>query len=290
MQSKFVLVTGSSSGLGREMSMQLSRDGYTVLAGVRNREDQLKVAADIPRSVPILLDLVQPGTWDDAVEKIAKICGDHGLAALVNNAGFSNFAPIEFTDEAEARAVFEVNFFAPFRLTQRLLPVLRRFGNSKAGRPKVVNIVSWAAIMPGPWNAFYYASKAALLALTEAQFYEFRQIGVDSIAILPGMMRTAFMEKSGKELERGIANLPWSGELVYGKSMRHIHKIAKSSASNPIVSDPRGVAVKVAEIVKRSRPKFRYLLGLDTKVVDFIVRLPFGVRYAMNRSVFQLSR
>jgi len=290
MKNRSILITGASSGLGKEMALRMAKQGFTVFAGVRKQADGELLKKEASGIRPLILDITSEQHINEAFVEIELQCGRQGLAALINNAGFSHFSPVEYSDEAEMRTLFEINFFAPFKLTQKFLPLLKRHYADSQSRSKVINIISWAAIMPGPWNAFYSASKAALLALSESQYYEFQKINVDSIAVLPGMMKTPFLDKSGKELDRGISLLPSQGKDIYGKYLEHIKKIADNAGNNPIVSDPRRIAKKIALIIKKKKPRFKYHLGTDTKVVNFIMRLPFKLRYRMNTSIFGLNK
>ena len=153
-------------------------------------------------SLPVIMDLRNGDQIAEAARLVDKQCGADGLSIIVNMAGYTFVSPFEFTEEKDARELFDVLLFGPAALTKALLPALKRSFARQGVRPKVMNIISWAAIDASPFVGFYSSAKAAFLRLSEAQFYEFQSIGVDAIAILPGLMKTPFVTvKAGSEIE-----------------------------------------------------------------------------------------
>ena len=123
---KLILITGASSGIGRATAQQLDAQGYMVLAGVRREADAESLRAEATHRLrTIILDVADPEHIKAARVAAEVLSGGRGLHALINNAGFNYNAAFEFTDEAKARSLMEVNFFGLYKLSQELIPLLR---------------------------------------------------------------------------------------------------------------------------------------------------------------------
>jgi short-subunit dehydrogenase len=200
------LVTGASSGIGDRLARRFSAGGFDLIL-VARREDRLRaLAEELSRAQGIRAhafpaDLADPEAPSSLVDWI----GEQGLEvdALVNNAGFGIHGPFAETDEAQERALIQVNVAAMVLLTKRLLPgmLARRQG-------WVLNVASTAAFVPGPYMATYYASKAFVLSFSEALAEEVAASGVTVTALCPGPTETGFADTahlSGSRLFRSGA-------------------------------------------------------------------------------------
>ena len=183
--ANWILVTGTSSGIGRAATFTLAENGYRILAAVRKQEDieSLLAEAGTRRVVgfvePIILDVTDAGQIAAAVDIVrAKIAAGGRLHAIINNAGAQWAGPIETMPLSEWRSQFDVTFFGPIALTQQLLPQLR------ASHGRVINVTSIGGIMPGPMIAAYQAAKAALEAVSDSMRIEFSPFGVHVSAIV----------------------------------------------------------------------------------------------------------
>jgi NAD(P)-dependent dehydrogenase (short-subunit alcohol dehydrogenase family) len=184
-----VIVTGASSGIGEHVARTLAARGWTVYAGVRSEAAAAELAAlGLPTLVPVTLDVTNPASRDAALAWVAADLAARGglpLVALVNNAGVSRHAVLEFEPEASARAVFEVNYWGALAMTRGALPALR------ASRGRVIQISSLSARMPGlPRLSSYASSKHALEAASDALRLELRPLGVAVAIVQPGYVRT----------------------------------------------------------------------------------------------------
>ena len=166
--ANWILVTGTSTGIGRAATFTLAENGYRVLAALRKQEDieSLLAEAGTRRVVgyePIILDVTDAGQIAAAVEIVrVGIAAGGRLHAIINNAGAQWAGPIETMPLAEWRSQFDVTFFGPIALTQQRLPQLR------ASRGRVINLTSVGGMMPGPMIAAYQAAKAALEAVSDS--------------------------------------------------------------------------------------------------------------------------
>lgn len=180
------LITGASSGIGREMALQLAARGYA-LTLVARREDRLRALAaevDVPCEI-ITADLSQP----DEVKRVYRAARGADLEVVVNNAGFGLFGPFAETDLTREIEMIQTNIVAVHILTKLFLRDFRR-----ADRGYILNVASSAGFMAGPLMATYYATKNYVLRLTQAIREELRREGsaVRVAALCPGPVDTEF--------------------------------------------------------------------------------------------------
>jgi NAD(P)-dependent dehydrogenase (short-subunit alcohol dehydrogenase family) len=139
---RYVLVTGSSTGIGKAGALYLAKNGFSVLAGVRKHEDAKNLEAAAGANLQgIQIDIPDSDSITTAAEKIAEITGESGLAGVVNNAGISINGPLEFLTRDNWRKQFEVNVFGHTAVTQAFLPALRRHVAAKgAGAARIISL------------------------------------------------------------------------------------------------------------------------------------------------------
>lgn len=185
------LITGASSGLGREMARALARRGWDLIL-VARREDRLcELAASLDAHVQtITLDLAQKGSC----RALFNMVGDQDIDLLVNNAGKGLFGPFDETDLHAELEMLSVNVRAVHILTKLFLP-----GFKARGRGHILNVASVAAFLPGPLMTSYYASKAYVLRLSQGIAEELRRSGsrVKISVLCPGPVRTEFNDVAG---------------------------------------------------------------------------------------------
>jgi hypothetical protein len=190
-----VLITGASSGIGRELARQFAGDGADLVL-ISRSEDRLRelageLAADYGiRAQVVPADLTRPGSADQVVETLARRHTD--VDVLVNNAGFGAHGPVAGIGVQRQLEMVEVNVAALTRLTALLLP-----GMLERRRGGILNVASTAAFLPGPNSAVYYATKAYVLSFTEALAEEARGSGVRVSCLAPGPTDTGFAERAG---------------------------------------------------------------------------------------------
>jgi len=191
IQGSRALVTGASSGIGRELAVQLAGGGADVVV-VARREERLKelaeqIVADGGRIETIAGDITDRQTRRDAVETAESSFG--GLDILINNAGVGALGPFEHSDPDRLRTVFEVNFFALVEMTRLALPLLKRGTN-----PMVVNVSSILGRRGVPHNSGYSASKFAVQGFSESIRAELAGQKVDVLVVNPGTTETEFFD------------------------------------------------------------------------------------------------
>lgn len=179
-----VLVTGSSTGIGRATAARLDRAGFSVFAGVRNRGDAEALEAEASdRLEPVILDVTDEATILATRERIDQVTGGR-LHGLVNNAGVVVGGPVETMDLDALRRQLEVNLVGQVAVTQQMLPLLREAGG------RVVLMSSVGGRMSLPYLSAYHASKFALEAIGDALRMEAKPFGVGVSLVEPGSIRT----------------------------------------------------------------------------------------------------
>lgn len=245
--SKTVLVTGASSGIGKETAKTLASQGHTVYAAARRLEnmEDLKAFGCIPLKMDITSD-------EDVMGVVAQIERNHGgVDILINNAGFGTQGSVEETTIEDARYQFEVNLFGLGRLTQLVLPHMRK---QKSG--KIVNVSSVIGKIYGPLNAWYAGSKHALEGWSDCLRMELKPFGIDVIIIEPGAIATEFEEVFVEPM------LKRSGEGPYGQVAQALARFSKEMQDNPNGSSPPSViAETIVQAINARQPRTRYAAG-----------------------------
>ena len=184
-RSRPVLVTGCSSGIGRATAERLARGGWIVYATARQL-DSIAALADAGCRL-LELDVTDDETMRTAVAEVESVEG--AVGALVNNAGYSLSGAVETVPLDEARRQFETNVFGLARLSQLVLPGMRR-----QGWGRIVNVSSMGGRFTFPGAGWYHASKHAVEALSDALRFEVQGFGIDVVVIQPGLIRSGFAE------------------------------------------------------------------------------------------------
>ncbi len=284
---KHVFVTGASSGLGRATALQFARMGYRVLAGVRREADADSLRAVGVGIVPVIIELADAASVERAAREVDAIVGESGLAVLVNNAGHILYGPIEYTAAADVNRLFEVLVFAQARLTNHLRAALRRF---RGARPKVLNVISWSALEANPFVGYYAAAKAAFLRLSQGQYYEFARYGIDVAAIVPGLMRTPFVQRARQQIADTLARLPAEAVRSYGRDFNHFATMSSAAETSPVTAAPEAVARRIVAIAGRARLYEQYKVGIDTRLVTVLSTvLPFWALRRIKIAMFGLD-
>jgi NAD(P)-dependent dehydrogenase (short-subunit alcohol dehydrogenase family) len=251
-QLSVAVVTGSSSGIGLATSLALARKGYLTYATMRNlaKRDSIQSVADkqhLPIRV-VQLDVTDENSIKKAIQSILSEAGRIDL--LVNNAGYALTGAFEDIGIDEIEAQYETNVFGVIRVTQAVLPVMR-----KQGSGRIINISSGAGRIGYPGGSAYVSSKFALEGLSESMAYEIEQFGIKTVLVEPGFVRTNFGENIVIARKTQNTNSPYSQMMQMMSSIRD--KMLKNA------SDADLVAEVVVEAATAKEPNLRYLAGKD---------------------------
>jgi NAD(P)-dependent dehydrogenase (short-subunit alcohol dehydrogenase family) len=249
---RVAVITGSSRGIGYETSFALARSGYLTYATMRNlkKQDAIRAAAD-KENLPIRvvqLDVTDENSIKKAIESIVSEAGRIDL--LVNNAGYGLTGAFEDIAIDEIKAQYETNFFGLIRVTQAVLPTMRK---QRSGR--IINISSGAGRFGYPGGSAYVSTKFALEGLSESMAYELEQFGIKVALIEPGVIRTNF--------ETVIARKSNDPNSPYSDMMQMMATTFGKMIENGSNADL--VARVVVEAATTSNPKLRYLAGRDVE-------------------------
>src|SRR5664279_1088407 len=253
-----ILITGSSSGIGRSSALALHAAGRTVYATARRLESIKDLADQGIRT--LALDVTDDASMAAAVEAIEAESGPIGV--LINNAGYGLYGAVEQVPMADVRRQFETNFFGLVRLTQLVLPGMRR-----AGQGRILNVSSMGGRVTLPGGAFYHASKYAVEALSDALRMEVAQFGIDVVIIEPGPVKTPWNDVAAGSMDGsgaadgtdGPADDPYA---AYKKAVAGSFATVQDGPLGRLAS----TADDIAEvIVKAVTARTRYLINAVAK-------------------------
>src|SRR2546426_9191681 len=239
LKNKITLVTGVSSGIGREIAQLLAEGGARVFGTVRNPRS----ASSIHGVELVSMDVTEDASVNAAVHSIEQKAGPVQL--LVNNAGYSFMGALEETSIEEARQQFETNLFGVLRVTNAILPGMRR-----QGFWRIVNISSVVGFLPAPYMGIYTASKHALEGYTETLDHEVRRFGVRTLLVEPAYTKTKI---------NGNSKSARSTLEVYAAERKRMVEVVEQEIERG--DDPRLVAESVWKALTAKSPQLRYPVG-----------------------------
>jgi NAD(P)-dependent dehydrogenase (short-subunit alcohol dehydrogenase family) len=257
-----VLITGCSSGFGKLASLEFARKGDHVFASMRDTSkagelEQAKAAEDLRLDV-VPLDVTDEASVKDAVARVLAKAGR--IDVLVNNAGIGHHGPLEETDDAEVREIFDTNFFGALNVMRAVAPVMRE---QKSGT--IVNVSSLNGVVSPPFQGVYGASKFALEAASEAAYYELHPFGVRVCIVEPGGFETN-IENTRRTSRRFTEGSPYLDfERRFAEALT---RLPAAEARR----DAQEVAVMIYTAVYDKEPKLRYLVGQDAVTIGAVRR------------------
>ncbi len=276
-----ILITGASSGIGRDAALALARAGHHVIAAARRLPalEALRDEAPTGTITPLQLDVDDPASIAAAALRIDELTSGRGLDALVNNAGFATAGALAELSDADLRAQFETNVFGLMAITRAVLPAMMARGSGR-----IVNVSSVSGRVPAPVLGAYHASKYALEALSDALRMEVAAFGVQVVIVEPGTIRTEFASRTMSEVAKARASSSRYA-AVYARSAeleRRFDKLAGGTA--PVVA-------AIARAIQARSPRARYIAPKKFWLAIALVRvLPTcWVDRAMRR-MFGLTR
>lgn len=234
------------------MRSRLIQDGYQVYVAARSVDNM----ADLAQlgAMPLHMDVSKDEDIVAGVNTILSQTG--GVDVLVNNAGFGLYGPVEEIGIDEARYQFEVNLFGAARLTQLLLPTMRRKGSGH-----IVNITSMGGKMYSLLGAWYHATKHAMEGWSDCLRMEVAEFGIKVVIVEPGVIETGFGDAATDSIVKRSASGP------YGRLVQMVTTSIKNTYGHGTGSDPALIANVVAKAVTSSKPRTRYAAGKFAKLL-----------------------
>lgn len=257
MTSRTVLITGCSTGIGRATARKLADEGHTVYATAR----KLSSIEDLDGCRKLALDVTDEESMKRAVAVVEEAEGAAGV--LVNNAGYGLHGAFETAPIEEIRRQFETNVIGLARLTQLVLPGMR-----KQGWGRIVNISSMGGKLSFPGGAFYHGTKHALEAMSDVMRFELKPFGIDVVVVLPGIVRTNFSDTAlatVAETEGPYASFHEGLESTF-------HNAYEGPLSRFGVS-MEAVAKTIVKAVSTRRPRTRYVVPFPITSMILLRRL-----------------
>lgn len=255
-ERKVILVTGASSGIGKATALQLIKEGHVVYGAAR-RLDQMKDLEEAG-GYAIQMDILDEKQIQVAVDLIIEKQG--GIDVLVNNAGYAVYGSVEDITIDEARRQFEVNIFGLARLTQTVLPHMRKVSSGT-----IINISSVGGKIFTPLGAWYHATKHALEGWSDCLRMEVEQFGIDVVIIEPGAIKTEFMDVMNQPMLDRSANGPYE---AMAKALDKAGKDAYNKKGRS--SGPEVIANTIAKSIAANKPKTRYASGAMAGMLIFM--------------------
>jgi NAD(P)-dependent dehydrogenase (short-subunit alcohol dehydrogenase family) len=287
---KSILITGATSGMGLENTILFARNGYQVFATYRNEADKLKLQK-IKNVYPVKMEVTSNDDIQAGFQVISATVGNDGLFAIINNAGIMYTSPFEYADETQARRVIDINLMAPFKVTQKFIPLLKKHNANNAIKARVINIASWAGYIGQPFIPFYNASKAGLIGLSESMYYDLGLLDIHVVLASPGVTRTPMLRKATEDGDDNLKSLPKEGQAFYKPYLDHRKAMGESSGNSKLLPTADVLAKKLFKIVESKRPRHKYNLAIDAAFMDNIMTkvIPLTWRFALNRSMYKLN-
>lgn len=270
-----VLITGTSTGIGRACALHLDRKGFKVFAGVRKVEDgnALKLESS-EKLTPIIIDVSDNDSIKEAAREITKTVCKDGLSGLVNNAGIVVSGPLEFLPIEDMWRQLHVNLVGHLAVMQSFLPLLR------IGKGRIVNVTSIGGRQSVPFMGPYCASKAAMEAISDSLRMELRKWNIPVSIVTPGTVITPIWEKSQKIARDKSQSFPMDEIELYGTDFEKVLNAPAKVQKMGVL--PEKVAKVIAHILAVKKPKSRYIVGLDAKIQIMMTKLvPDSVRDRM---------
>jgi len=264
------LVTGASSGIGRETARRLAQEGFQVIASARRKERLDELAKENQNINPRPVDLSDTEELEKFCQELSSLA--EPISVLINNAGFSVRGAVEDVSLASIRRLFEVNLFALIKVTQACLPGMRRLRQGT-----IINLSSIVGKFPFPTSGPYSATKHAVESISDALRMEVRPFGIRVVTIRPGVIATEFNDVANKLTGDLLSRIHPDYKPVYQAYGAAMGKLF----SNISIPGPDLIANLILEAVLSDSPKAVYSAG---PLVDEIL----GQRARMDDDAFYL--
>ena len=246
MEKKVWLITGCSTGFGRELAKHVLSLGNKAGVAARKTEDIADIVSAYPdTALALKLDVTKHEEIKDAVKQTLEKFGR--IDVLVNNAGIGYFGAIEESEDAAVRNMFEINVFGLAKMTQEVLPIMRK---QRSGH--IVNIASIGGLVGFPAVGFYNATKFAVDGLSESLSKDVAPLGIKVTIVAPSGFRTDWAGRSAANSEVVIDDY---------KATAGANKDTIRGYSGNQPGDPVRAAAAMVKAVESANPPLRLLLG-----------------------------
>ncbi|AGM25068.1 SDR family oxidoreductase [Spiroplasma chrysopicola] len=246
---KTIVITGSTSGIGKATALYFAKQGYHVIATARNPEkDNL---ANLNKNIKMYqMDVSDLNSINQAVNKISK--ENKKIDILLNNAGYGLLAPFELTSEQDIKAIFNTNVFGLMEVTRFFLPIFKK---QQAGT--IVSVSSIGGLVTMPLNSIYHATKYAVEGFTEGLSYELADFNIKVKLIEPGGVKTNFFNAA--TVKEDQSNFPEYNPII--TKVRETFSVGMTEQESTY-STPLEVAQAIFAAANDNNPnKIHYVVG-----------------------------
>ena len=261
-----IFVTGASTGIGRATALELAKLGYPVFASVRQQKD----ADDLQKAAsggltPVLMDVMDEDSIARARDQIAGALDGKGLWGLVNNAGISFRAPLEYTPMADFRRLYDANVFGLLAVTQAFLPLIRQ------SRGRIVNVSSLTSLWVTPFHGIYSSAKMAVNGISEALRMELAPLGVKVILMIYGGVQTELWDRVEKATTDLACNFPPEFNQCYAARQRRAFEYFATAGRSGLLA--RQAAEPIVHALTSPDPQRVYLAGPGARMASILTKL-----------------
>ncbi|MBT5156661.1 MAG: SDR family NAD(P)-dependent oxidoreductase [Rhodobiaceae bacterium] len=263
-----VVVTGASSGIGRQISKTLVENGYRVFGSVRSDKDGASVAAELGASfTPLVFDVTDQEDVQAAAKQVEAELNGEKLAGLINNAGIAVFGAIQDLSAEEFHHQFDVNLMGVFHCTQSFMGLLGADPERTGAPGKIINISSISGETGMPFMGAYNMSKFGLEGFSEALRRELMLFGIDVVIIAPGPVKTAIWGKVDQ-----TATLARYDNSAFRAGLQKVLGLTESMEN--VGCEPEVISQRALAILTSAKPKTRYRIDVQSKQNRFLSMLP----------------
>jgi len=258
-------VTGAGGGLGRDIALGLAAKGYrvfgTAMASSEIAELQQASGGRVALSICDITDEKSVQSW---ARGVSDALGAAGLDLLISNAGILTPGPLEILPLAAVKREFDVNVFGAMSVMNAFLPALRE------ARGRIVQISTWTASLPLPFNGPSGASKAAMEVFATVYRTELKRFGIDVLVAVAGNMKTGGPEKTAAALARLASGMTPEQRDLYGQTFESFAAALNSMQNSGL--DSASAARRVIELAEQVPAPIRATVGQDSEEILRLVR------------------
>lgn len=244
-----VLITGTSSGIGKAAAQLFAAKGWQVAATMRNPAAETELVS-LPNVRLYTLDVTDAASVTAAIQAVTADFGP--IDVLVNNAGYGLVGPLETADEATIMRQFQTNVFGVMRTIQQVTPLMRAHGSGV-----IINITSIGGLITLPFNSLYHAAKFAVDGLSESLNYELRPFGIRVKVVAPGGVKTDFATRS-----LDLTTTP-GVSTVYDEAIQKVWEAFGVRMENQSTSEQ--IAEVIFQAATDGTDQIRYVAGPDAQ-------------------------
>ncbi|MEZ5049809.1 MAG: SDR family NAD(P)-dependent oxidoreductase [Saprospiraceae bacterium] len=260
---RIIFITGVSTGIGRAALAHYINKNYHVIGTVRSSQDKEILEKEFPKNTNFLcFDVRDSEKMESEILGILPFIKQHGLAALINNAGIAVAGPLQYIPEDDFEKQIDVNVKSVRRITNHLLPYLGMNHSYPPGR--IINISSVSGLIVSPFMGAYSVSKYALEAMSDAYRRELYGFGIKVIVIEPGPIKTEIWDKNKGTLK------PFEN-TEYGSMLKNADDIMDNANATGL---PVDAVIKYLDLaLEKKNPKTRYIVHKNTFLIKLIAKI-----------------